>query len=48
MCESASFGRFKQLLRVYHAGGLFSDSERVALLRESDPDEVRRALRARL
>jgi len=48
MCESASFGRFKQLLRVYRAGSLFTAEQRLALLRSSEPDEVRDALRARL
>jgi len=46
MIESASFGRFKQLIRVYRAGGLFDgrESERASLLRSIDPEEVRRYL----
>jgi len=37
-------GRFKQLMRVFTAGGLF-DSNRPQLLRERDPDVVREYLR---
>jgi tRNA-dihydrouridine synthase len=53
-CEAllgrGAFGRTKQLLRVYQAGRLFdgAEEERVALLRSSEPDEVRRYLRARV
>ena len=50
MIESASFGRFKQLIRVYRAGALFDgrESERTLLLRSRDPEEVREHLRAQI
>ncbi|MHC4939626.1 MAG: tRNA dihydrouridine synthase [Planctomycetota bacterium] len=38
------FGRFKQMLRVYRAGGIF-DANREQLLRERDPEVVREYLR---
>jgi nifR3 family TIM-barrel protein len=38
------FGRFKQLLRLYRAGGIF-DANRNDLLREHDPEVIREYLR---
>jgi len=40
------FGRFKQMLRVFRAGGLF-DANRKQMLRERDPGVVREYLRQR-
>jgi len=48
--EDGVFGRFKQLLRVYRAGGFFdgAEDERTVLLRSREPEQVRAYLRARL